>query len=215
LIRKLTLILSLVLGMALTTTAFAQTPGAADPTDALNELDTDVTIYGRTYEGDLSSQPEAGEEMVLTAIIQAYELDDADVAEEALPHVEQLMKDELEPIVGVPFETEEVDDLGDTATLSIAELEQSGQTINVALLLVQQDNVIFLSASVVMNGEAETTSTDFMEFMLDAEAGDSADAQLEEDGTSTGGYFDTFPTDEDTDVVGDLQVTEDMYETTN
>ncbi|HLU35518.1 MAG TPA: hypothetical protein VKZ61_07085 [Thermomicrobiales bacterium] len=213
-IRKLTLILSLVLGMALTSTALAQTP-AADPTDALNELDTDVAVYGRTYEGDLSAQPEEGEERVLTAIVQAYELDDADVAKEALPHVEQLMKNELEPIVGVPFETEEVDDMGDTASLSTAELEESGQSISVSLLLVQQDNVIFLSAAVVMGGDAETTANDFMEFMLDAEAGDSADTELAEDGTSTGGYFDTFPTDEDTDVVGDLQVTEDMYETTN
>lgn len=193
----------------------AQTPTAEDPVEALNEIASEVTIYGRFFEGDLTGTPEASTEMPLTVIVQAYELEDADVAEEALPYVEQLMKEELEPIVGQPLESEEVDDLGDNATRSSATIDQNEMSINVSLILVQQDETIYVVGSVVMNGDADQMATDVMEFMLDGEAGDAADVEFNEDGTSTGGYFDVFPAEEDAELVQGLEVTQDMYDGTN
>lgn len=210
--RKLTVLLSLILTMAVTSSAVAQTPSADNPVDTLNEIASEVSLYGRSYEADMSGTPSASDEMPILAIIQAYEFADAETAAEAFPYVEQLMKDELEPIIGSELESEDVEDLGDTATLSTAELEQSGMTISLALLMVQQDEVIYLSATGTMNGPADELSNEFMTFMLDGEPGDADDVEFMEDGASTGGYFDVFPTEEDTDIVQGLQVTEDMYE---
>ena len=194
--------------------ATAQTP-TTDPEAALDEIASNVTVYGRSYETDMSGTPVPGAEMPVMTILQAYEFDDADTAEEAFPHVEQLMKNELEPTIGTELTTEEVDDLGDTATMSTAEVEQGGTTATLALLMVQQDEVIYLSAGVAMNGPADDIATEFTTFMLDGEAGDTDAVEFEADGTSTGGYFDVFPTDEDTDLLQGLMVAEDMYETTN
>src|SRR5699024_6044835 len=102
-----------MMAFAAVTPAVAQTPGA-DPEEALNEIASEVSVYGRSYEADMSGTPEAGAAMPVMAIVQAYEFNDADTATEAFPHVEQLMKNELEPTIGTALETEEVDDLGDT-----------------------------------------------------------------------------------------------------
>lgn len=215
-LMRLTALIVMVASMAfaVVSPATAQTP-AADPEEALNEIASDVTLYGRSYEADMSGTPVPGATMPVMAIIQAYQFDDADVAAEAFPHVEQLMKNELEPTIGTELETTEVDDLGDTATMSTAEVEQSGTTATIALLIVQQDDTIYLSASVGMNGPSDETATNFMTFMLDGEPGDADAVEFMDDGTSTGGYFDVFPTAEDTDVLQGLMVTEDMYEGTS
>lgn len=213
--RTLTLLLSLIFTVALSTAAVAQTPTAEDPSEALNEISADPTIYSRSFETDMTASPDVDAEMPVTAILQVYELEDADVAEEAFPYVEQLMKNELEPIVDTTFETEDIDDLGDMATISSAELEEGGIPVGVTLVLVQQDNVIYLTAVVVMNSDSDAFATDLMAFMLDGEPGDAADVEENEAGTSTGGYFDVFPTDEDTDLLQGLQATEDMYQSSN
>lgn len=208
------LVMAAAMALAVVSPATAQTPGA-DPEQALNEIAPEATVYGRTYEADMSGTPDPASAMPVMAIVQAYQLSDAETAAEAFPHVEQLMKDELEPTIGTELTTEEVDDLGDQATMSTAEVDQNGITATIALLIVQQDDMIFLSASVGMNGPADGTATDFMTFMLDGEAGDTEAVEFVEDGTSTGGYFEVFPTAEDTDVLQGLMVSGDMYETTD
>lgn len=190
----------------------AQTP-ASDPVDELNKIASNVTIYGRSYEANLSGTPVPGESMPVMAIVQAYVFDDADVAAEAFPHVQQLMMNELESVVDAPFETNDIDDLGTTATLSTADVSKSGMTASVALFLVQKDEVIYLSASVVANGEAEDVANDYLTFMMDQKPGDTDAVEFTDDGTSTGGYFDTMPTSADTDILHGLSVGSDMYET--
>jgi hypothetical protein len=215
LFKRLAVLLSLIFTLTLTTSAVAQTPTAEDPVEALNAIASDVTISGRSYQTSMVGTPEAGAEMPVMAIVQAYQLDDATVADEAFPYVEQLMKAELEPLINSELETRTVDDLGDAATLSTAEIDQNGTTAFIALLIVQQDEMIFLSASVTMNTPAEDVATDFMTFMLEGKAGDVDAVEFKEDGTSTGGFFDIFPTEKDTDLLNGLEITTDMYETTD
>jgi hypothetical protein len=209
LFKRLAVLLSLIFTLTLTASAVAQTPTAEE---ALDAIASDVTIYGRSYETSMVGTPEASAEMPVMAIVQAYHLDDASVAAEALPHVEQLMKDELEPLIGMELETETIDDLGDAATLSTAEIERNGTTVSLALVIVQQDEMIFLSASVAMNSPADPAATAFMTFMLEGKAGDADAVGFNEDGTSTGGFFDVFPAEKDLD---GLKITKDMYETTD
>ncbi len=213
---RLTALFMMVASMAFAAVlpATAQTP-TTDPEAALDEIASDVTIYGRSYETDMSGTPEPGAEMPVLTIVQAYQFDDADTAEDAFVHVEQLMKNELEPTLGTELTTDEVEDLGDRASMSTAEVDQGDITAAIALLMVRQDDVIYISAGVAMNTPADDIVTDFMTFMLDGEAGDADAVEFSEDGTSTGGYFDAFPTDEDTDLLQGLMVTEDMYETTD
>jgi hypothetical protein len=214
LLKRLTLLLSLIMTFALASTAVAQTPTTdEDPVEALNRIASDVTIYGRSYETDMTGTPDVSSEMVVASILQAYDLGDADVAAESFPYVEQLMKDQLASTIDGELTTEERDDLGDHATISTGELETAGVTVDVSLVLVQQEGVIFLSAAVVMNGEADTAAIELMEFILDGEPGDIGDVEFNEDGTSTGGYFDVFPAIDDVDALTGLQVSEDMYET--
>lgn len=195
------------------TEATAEASPVADPVAELNKIDTDVVIYGRTYQADMSgTQPSMDEAMPVTAIVQAYVVDDADAAEEAFPFVQQLMTDELESVINAEFETEDVADLGNKASLSTAEVTQGSATVNVALYLVQDEEIIYLSASVVANGPADDVANDFLTFMMDAEPGDADAVEFMEPGTSTGGYFDTMPTVDDAADFYNLIPTEDMYE---
>jgi hypothetical protein len=211
---RLSALMVMVLTMALAALSpvAAQTP-ASDPVEELNKIDTDVVIYGRTYQADMTGTPAAGESMPVMAIVQAYTLDDAKAAEEAFPHVQQLMMNELESVIPAEFETKEVDDLGTSATLSTAEVSQSGMTATVALYLVQDEEVIYLSASVVANGPAEDVAKEYITFMMDAKPGDADKVEFNKDGTSTGGYFDTMPTADDASTFYGLTPAEDMHET--
>lgn len=214
-LKRITLLLSLFMTFALASSAIAQTPTPQDPVEALNQIDTDVTLYGRSYvEGSMGTLA-AGSDQTRMAIIQAYVLDDADVAAEARPYIEQLMKENLEPIIGQELQTEEVDDLGDAATLSSAVEGEGGQAASLSLYIVQQDEVVFISASANLGGESEPTARDLMEFMLEGEPGDVGTVEFNADGTSTGGYFDVFPTaEENDDILQGLIGTEDMLEET-
>ena len=211
---RLPALIAMVFALAFTVLSpvAAQTP-VSDPVEELNKIASDVTIYGRSYAANLSGTPVPGESLPVMAIIQAYVFDNADVAAEAFPHVQQLMINELEAVVDAPFETNDIDDLGTAATLSTAEVSKSGTTASVALFLVQQDEVIYLSASVVANGAAEDVANDFLTFMMDQKPGDADTTEFAKDGTSTGGYFDTMPTNDDTDILHGLSVGEDMHET--
>jgi hypothetical protein len=211
---RLSALIAMILTMAFTALSpvAAQTP-AADPVEELNKIATDVIIYGRTYEANLTGTPVPDESMPVTAIVQAYTFDNADVAEEAFPHVHQLMMNELESVIDAEFKTADVDDLGTNASLSTAEVSQGGITASVALLMVQDNEVIYLSAGVVANGPAEDLANDMITFVMDKEPGKTDAVEFNEDGTSTGGYFDAMPTDKDTDILQGLLPTEDMYET--
>ena len=209
--------LSALMLMALTMAFAAISPAAAqsatpDPITELNKIAKDVTIYGRSYEADMTGTPVPDQLMPVTSIVQVYVLDDAKVAEEAFPHVQQLMIDELESVVDAPFKTTNVDGFGTNATLSTAEVSKSGISVGVALYLVQEEDVIYLTASVVANGEAKDVAMEFLTFMMDQEPGKADTTEFNQDGTSTGGYFDVLPTDKDTDVLHGMMVTEDMYE---
>jgi hypothetical protein len=209
LFKRLAVLLSLIFTLTLTASAVAQTPTAEE---ALDAIASDVTIYGRSYETSMVGTPEAGAEMPVMAIVQAYQMDDAGVATEAFPYVEQLMKSELEPLIGTELKTETVEDLGDAAALSTAEVDRNGTTVSIALLIVQKDEMIFLSAGVTMNSPADPTATSFMTFLQEGKAGDASAVEFNEDGTSTGGFFDAFPAEKDLD---GLKITKDMYETTD
>lgn len=225
---RLTALLVMVASMAFAAAgpATAQsTPSGAN--DALEELIDGAAVYSRTYMGDMGGNPEPGSGKPVMAHTVVYEFPDDTTATEARPLIEQVFKDEMEPSIGAELDTVEVEDLADVATMSSAEmLAGVDETVSLATLIVQQGEVIYVSISMVqsvVDSESQETmpppangmATDFMTFMLDSEPGDTDAVEFEADGTSTGGYFDVFPTDEDTDLLQGLMVAEDMYETTN
>lgn len=207
--------------------AAAQTP-PADPQETLNALGSGVTIYGRHYQGEQGALPEPGTDMPMMAFVQVYEFPDAAAATDAFPLIEQLMKDEVESGMGAELVTEEVADLGDMATMSTVEVMPGlGITASAAALMVQQGEVIYvsfgMSASDLSGGGArgETPppanglANDLMTFMLEGEPGDASTVEFMADGTSTGAFFDVFPTAEDADLLQGLQVMQDAHESTD
>lgn len=180
--------------------------------DQLNQLTSDVTIFGRNYEGDLTAAPVDGEAQPVMSILQVYVLDDTETAEAAFPLIQQLMQEQLEVIIKTGFETVPVEELGNNAILSTAEISQMGVSITVGLYLVQDENLIYIAAAVAMSGPAETIALDFLNFMLDNEPGDLEAVEFTKEGGSTGGYFDVMPTASDADTLHGMTPAEDMYE---
>jgi len=201
----------LTMAFATITPVVAQT---ATPSveDELNQLTSDVTIFGRNYEGDLTAAPVDGEAQPVMSIIQVYVLDDAETAEAAFPLIQQLMQEQLEVVIKTGFETTPVEDLGTNASLSTAEISQMGVSITVGLYLVQDENLIYIAAAVAMSGPAENIALDFLTFMLDHEPGDLDTVKFNKEGGSTGGYFDAMPSASDADALHGMTPAEDMYE---
>ncbi|HWV23286.1 MAG TPA: hypothetical protein VNZ58_03775 [Thermomicrobiales bacterium] len=216
-LRKITILLSLILtlGFAVTTSAAAQdTPSV----DSLN-VDGLESGYGRAYMPDLNALVEAmstpgaatpdlnadGPSAIQISILTFDKADNAKKASDSI--ADEIASQEVED---VEMKSEEVKDLGDSATLYTGEVKSMGETMAITALLVQ-DGEQLLQIQIV-GGENDANSSQaqaIAQHMLDTEPSTN-EVTFNEDGTSTGGAFDRMPQSGDTDLIGDLTPFMDM-----
>jgi len=168
-------------------------------------LDTDtLTGAGATPSVDLSSMPP------IVAIVQVYEFATDDDAASAVKLLNQKLNEEI----GTKnVQSEDVENLGDMAVQSSGAVAESGIKTNLTTITVQQDNVVYVSVVGTFGDSSADVATSLVEHMMKTDPGD-AKVMFSDDGTSTGGYFDVFPTEGD-DLVQGMIVSEDMYSGAN
>lgn len=223
-LRKLITLLSLVLtlGFAASASAVAQGTPAVDqssPVVAEPELEGLETGYARMYLPDFGSMlealgtpdadiPEIDDQGVFTIMTAILTFDNADHADNGINETADTFADPDDP--DIRLTSEDVEDLGDRATLYTGEMDSEGDTLSVNVLLVREGEQILLVQ--ILGGESEAGTTqarDIIEFMLDTKP-TTDEVSFNPDGTSTGGAFDRMPTGEDTDLIGNLAPFIDM-----
>lgn len=207
--RKLTLLFSLVMVLAISVPAAGQGDEAVAP----EEMDGLERAYARTYVVPAMMAPDTsrinfqamGEEMPLVAVLGVFVFEDDDAAEENVPYFAAGFLGETYEVE--EYDEEEVDDLGDEAYSYTAETDLSmfgigGLSSEVALLVAREDEVVYFATTLA--GDPEPTNRELIEFMMDGEIGDVEDVDFSDDGTSTGGGFDTMPQADD-ELLKDLE----------
>jgi hypothetical protein len=206
LFRRFAVLVSLVLSLALASSAMAQDA----PPMSFEDIEGLESGYGRMYMVDfeiLFATPEAMESMMSGAdspvmgIVGVFTFEDAASAEDAL----EMFGEEFSAsfFEGEEPEKAEIEDLGDNALGYAGEAELDAETtMSSAVVVAQEDTYLYLA--VVFGGaEALEMGQSWVEFMLDGEISDDP-VELSEDGTSTGGVFDLMPGEEDTEITGGL-----------
>lgn len=165
------------------------------------------SAYSRLYVAD-GTNPSANPDL-LGVMAVGFQFDKADTAEDAF---EEFTCGFIGGFISV--DATSCDDLNTDGTVtvdtSIAINEKpaieaigstviSGTSMDMTLLAVQSDNYVFM---VINLGVAESgTADDFAGFLTDAKPSD-AEVVFNEDGTSTGGFFDLLPQDGDKEIKG-------------
>lgn len=200
LLRKLTLLLSLVFTLVLTAPATAQD---------VSQIDGLESAYGRIYMFDvdaLLASPEAAEMFDPAAIpligrTAVFTFEDDEAADAASGELADLTADDA--FEGAEAEKEELNDLGDAAYQYTAEIEiEEGMTADIVLIVVQEDENI-LMAAIVGGEDPAGMALDWAEYMLDAEV-EEEEVQLSDDGTSSGGAFELMPGADDEEILGGM-----------
>lgn len=212
--RRLAVLFTLFLAFSLALPAAAQDDELVDP----EEMEGLEQAYARMYVVPALMAPDTsrinfekmGEETSMMALLGVFVFEDDDAAEENLQYFAAGFMGETFAVDD--YDEEEVDDLGDEAYLYTAETDffdvgTDDLTFEVSLLVVREDEVVYFATAVA--GDSEDSSREFVEFMMDGEIGDPDDVEFSEDGTSTGGGFDTMP-EEDHDLLGDMEPAYDI-----
>lgn len=198
--RKLSLLLSLILTLAFTSTGMAQ--GGSPET--IRDLDGIESGYGRMLMVNSAIEMDqrlSSNELPVAGMVGVFTFEDADAAEDSLD------------IVGEEFATEffddgpvsevEVDDLGEKAYGYISEATIDERfTVEASSVIVHADEYIYFA--VVIGGEDTLAMGEtWIEFMIDGEVLDD-EVIFNADGTSTGGAFEIMPGETDADVTEGL-----------
>jgi hypothetical protein len=214
LIKRLTLLLSLVLSLAFASTAVtAQTPEiTADDLEGLQSMA--IRMFLQSEENVTGAINDGSGIPPVVAATGAFIFDSDENAERALEPVTEVFATEMVSSLGVSLDDmsqgEPVEDLGDNAELRHVMVTQSGLEMTVDILTVQEDETIFLFVTMVVGANQETFTMDLAELVLDAGVSDSA-VEFDASGASTGGAFDAFPTEGD-EILQGMEVQADMYE---
>lgn len=207
-VRKLTALLALVLSLGL-----AVIPAAAQSvsTDDASSIGME-SGFMRVYMADPSAATPAAEG-VLGVMVAGFEFDEASTAEDSFEEFScgfagGFMGTEdvanCEDLADAGFTVADVDGIGDQAIEVTGEADISGPT-PVSMLAVQSDNYLFVV--ITLGTEEAGVSDDMAKFIADADASD-AEVELNEDGTSTGGFYDMLPQEGDAEVEGLLPVSD-------
>lgn len=203
----------MVATMAFVSISPAVAQGTATPTA---DFADPSGIYGRIYAANPDALfPEAtpGADAVATppiiAVVQAYEFGSDEDAEASFESVSETVNEQITQGTSTEFQQTDVDDLGDQGIQSTGTVDASGFEVPLTTLVVREGNIIFLAAAGTLDDSSADAANAFMEHMLNEESGDSA-VEFNEDGTSTGGIFDVFPTVDD-DVIQGMTVNGDTF----
>jgi hypothetical protein len=206
LLKKITVLLTLVLMFALTSTAGAQSDiPAMDP----KEVDGLESGYARMYIADiegLMATPGAMDSLdglSLSGMAAVFTFEDDGAASDAFgDFADQFAQSFLE---GAEVEAKEtkIDDLGDKAVQYSGEATvDETTTAPSSMILVQKGEFIYVSF--FLGGEdVEGLSRGLAEHMMEGKIGDEEVVVVQE-GTSTGGAFEVMPGKDDADVVAGM-----------
>lgn len=139
-------------------------------------------IGGMVLEFDDSSNAEVGYDRVLEVIDEELLTDDQTVEE---------------------FDVE----LGNASIGFVSTDESDGVETQSIVIMVQEDNVVYLTSVASSGADMTDDATSFTEALIDNDG--SGEGEFHEDGTSTGGLWDKFPSSDD-EMFTDLVVTDEI-----
>lgn len=201
-VRKLTALFALVLALGMSIM-----PAAAQDVsmDDMSEYGLE-SGYMRIYMADPASASTPTADL-LGVMVAGFQFDSADSAETAFEDFTCgfaggfMGVDDVQDCDGLTeagLTVSDVDGMGDQAIEITGEADIAGPT-PVTLLSIQSENHLFL---VITLGSDEPGSSDAMgKFLADAEPVDT-EVEFNEDGTSTGGFYDMLPQEGDPELDG-------------
>lgn len=207
LFKRIALLLSLILTLAVSSAA-----GAQESTPTLNPEDVEglQSGYARAYIADieaLMATPEAManlslDDLALSGLAAVFTFEDEDAASNAFGEFsEEFAAGFMEGSeTEVTAEPTEIDDLGDQAIEYIGETEIDDETAAPASMIVVQDGEYIYIAMILGGSDVSENTYAFAEYLLDGEIGDG-EVEFNEDGSSTGGPYDVMPNEENTEIV--------------
>lgn len=203
--------------------ATAQDPSMAAPFE-FGELEGAQHAVSRSYLADLPAMMdsigtpgpdgELGEISELSGVISLAgvigQFDSSDNAAAAVDRVDEETKASLEGQPDAPTLEEVELDLGDTSRAYTATQDIEGQTLNLSVIIVQQDEFLYFVVGGVIDADARELGSEFTQALIDNEAGDG-EPRVNQDGTSTGGLWDKFPKADDELVANLTAFDEQLY----
>lgn len=207
-VRKLTALFALVLALGM-----AVMPAAAQEVsmDDASEFGLE-NGYMRIYMADPSSASTPSADL-LGVMVGGFQFDSAESAESAFEDFSCGFAggfmgaedaQDCEGLADAGFTVSDVEGIGDSAIEITGEADIAGPT-PLTLLSIQSDNYLFM---VITLGSDEPGSSDVMgKFLADAEPVDT-EVEFNEDGTSTGGFFDMLPQEGDAELEGLMPITD-------
>lgn len=199
--RRLLALLALLMPLLLAAPATAQSPEATPET--LPGLEY---VAARQYAPDPSQPIDPGAESIFILTVRIYVFDSEEHANagwESTVNSTAIESDVPTESDKVAYEEIDIEGLGDRAwatTLS-AETPQ-GDTGYFRLLYVQDGEMLYTLSAIAGSEEPTLVTDEIAAYMVDAEAG-GGEAQLNEEGTSSGGVWDLLPPSDDP-MLGDL-----------
>ena len=199
----LSVVVVVMMGVAVAQPAGAQVE--ATETFDFGQLDGVQDVVSRTYSADFSSilgsatpgaeiDPAALQEQgMLSLVVLVAKFDDGGSAEDGLNALSGELKEQSDDLTG-GAEIQEVDlgDLGDNREGYQATVEEEGTSIQAAVLVVQQDEFVYIAIGSSLSDAAVAPTKTTVEAMLDADEGGD-DITTDEAGISSGGLWDKLP----------------------
>lgn len=204
-VRKLMALLALVLMMGMSVM-----PAAAQDADDMAELGIE-SLYMRMYGADPSAATANTELLGVMAI--GIEFEDADGAEAAFEDFScgfisgfvGIDATDCDGLVDGGLTVSDVDGIGDAGLEATGEGELSGSPTPMTILSVLDQERIFIVINIGVNEPG--SGDDLAKFMVNAEPSD-AEVVLNDDGTSTGGFFDLLPQEGDKEIEGLMPISD-------
>lgn len=205
LLKRITLLLSLILTLAVSSTAVAQE--ATPPLDP-GDIEGLVSGYGRTYIADIESlmaTPEALENLAiedisLSGLAMVMTFEDEDIASDAFSDFSDEFAEGFMEGSEMQAEPSEIDDLGNQAIEYYGETEVDETTVAPSSMIIVQEGEYIYVAMILGGTDVSESSRALAEHLLEAEIPDT-EVEFNADGTSTGGVYDIMPNAENADVV--------------
>ena len=155
-----------------------------------------------------SATPAAFPPIMAIAMVMVF--DSEDHAEAAFVPYSELMAGSVNSELDDETSSTTVDDLGDDALVFRSTDDTDGYLVDATTLTVLDGDTIYLALTMTANDTSDDLSHTLMDFMLEREFSDD-EVMFVETGGSTGGPFALFPTEDDVDILGGMDIRSDQY----
>lgn len=159
-------------------------------------------------DGAMGEIPELSGVVSLAGVIGQF--DSSDNAAAAVDRVDEETKASLEGQPDAPKLEEVETELGQQSRMYTATQEIEDQSLNLSVLIVQQDEFLYFVVGGVIDADAQQLSTEFTQALIDNGTGESQ-PQVKADGTSSGGLWDKFPKADDPLIANLVANDEQLY----